>query len=265
MLPQLEQTALYNSINFFFGVDTPTGSTSYVSNSTAIYTKVVGFLCPSDTNTGSQPAPNNYFASVGTTSNFILPGADPNAIVTLADHPTTGLFAFQLSYGINNCIDGTSNTIAFAESTIGNPSGQLRMKDIGVTNVPIPATAILQDNSTNLAATTSGIQACDAAAQGAGGGTVSDSRGFLWAYGGLGMSMFNTIALPNSVAGWTYCGVSYTSVLVNYSEADSFHPGGINVLLADGSVKFIKNTVNMNVWFALGTKSNGEVISADQY
>jgi prepilin-type processing-associated H-X9-DG protein len=257
--------AVYNSINFDFGVDTPTGSTSYVFNSTAIYTKVAVFLCPSDTNTSSQPAPNNYFASVGTTSNFILPGADPNAIVTLADHPTTGLFGFQLSYGLNSCLDGTSNTIAFAESTIGNPNGQLRMKDIGVTSVGIPATSLLQDNSANYAATTAGIQVCNAAAQGTGGGSVSDVRGFLWAYGGLGMSMFNTIALPNSIAGWTYCGVSYTSVLVNYSEADSFHPGGINVLLADGSVRFVKNSVAQNVWFALGTKANGEVLSADQY
>jgi prepilin-type processing-associated H-X9-DG protein len=79
------------------------------------------------------------------------------------------------------------------------------------------------------------------------------------------MSMFNTIALPNSIAGWTYCGVSYTSVLVNYSEADSFHPGGINTLFADGSVRFVKNSIAQNVWFALGTKANGEVISADSY
>jgi prepilin-type N-terminal cleavage/methylation domain-containing protein/prepilin-type processing-associated H-X9-DG protein len=265
MLPQLEQSALYNSINFYFGVDTPTGSSSYVSNSTAIYTVVKTFLCPSDPNMNSQPSPNNYFASVGTTSNFILPGADPNAIATLADHPTTGLFGFQVCYGINHCIDGTSNTIAFAESTIGNPNGQIGMRDIGLTNVGIPATAILQDNSTNYAATTAGIQACNAAAQGVGGGTVSDVRGFLWAYGGLGMSMFNTIALPNSIAGWTYCGVSYTSVLVNYSEADSFHPGGINAVFADGSVHFVKTTVNPVTWRGLGTIAGGEVLSSDQY
>jgi prepilin-type processing-associated H-X9-DG protein len=266
MLPQMEQTAIYNSINFYFGVDTATGSSSYVSNSTAIYTVVKTFLCPSDPNSTSQPSPNNYFACVGTTSNFILPGADPNSIATLADHPTTGLFGYQVCYGINNCIDGTSNTIAFAESTIGNPAGQIGMKDIGLTNVSIPATALLQDNSTNYAATQAGILACDAAAQGRGaGGTASDVRGFLWAYGGLGMTMFNTVALPNSVAGWTYCGVSFTSVLVNYSEADSFHPGGTNALFADGSVRFIKDSIAQNVWFALGTKGNGEVLSADSY
>jgi prepilin-type processing-associated H-X9-DG protein len=47
--------------------------------------------------------------------------------------------------------------------------------------------------------------------------------------------------------------------------AGSAHPGGVNVLFLDGSVKFIKDTVNYNTWFALGTRNGGEVISADQY
>jgi prepilin-type processing-associated H-X9-DG protein len=49
-----------------------------------------------------------------------------------------------------------------------------------------------------------------------------------------------------------------------YGEADSFHSGGVNTLMADGSVKFIKSSINQLVWFALGTKANGEIISADQ-
>jgi prepilin-type N-terminal cleavage/methylation domain-containing protein/prepilin-type processing-associated H-X9-DG protein len=262
LLPQLEQTAIYNSINFYWGVDTPTGSTSNVVNTTAIYTKVTTFLCPSDPNTGSQPSPNNYFACVGTTTNFTN-GGDPN-VATLADHPTTGLFGYQVCYGIQDCIDGTSNTIAFCESTIGNPSGKAGQKDIGLTSVGIPAGALLQDASTNNALTQSGIQACNAAWNGS-SGTVSNSRGFLWAYGGLGMTMFNTVALPNSIGGWTYCGNTYTSVLVTYSEADSYHPGGVNTMMADGSVKFIKNSVNQQTWYALGTKANGEVIDASSY
>jgi prepilin-type processing-associated H-X9-DG protein len=48
-------------------------------------------------------------------------------------------------------------------------------------------------------------------------------------------------------------------------NASSFHPGGVNCCMADGSVKFIKNTINTATWWALGTKANGEVISADAY
>ena len=47
--------------------------------------------------------------------------------------------------------------------------------------------------------------------------------------------------------------------------ADSYHPGGVNCLLGDGSVKFIKNTVNGQAWRALGSIAGGEVISADSF
>ena len=45
----------------------------------------------------------------------------------------------------------------------------------------------------------------------------------------------------------------------------SYHPGGVNALSADGSVKFIKNTINWQTWRALGTVAGGEVVSADAY
>ena len=47
--------------------------------------------------------------------------------------------------------------------------------------------------------------------------------------------------------------------------ASSHHPGGVNALFADGSVRFVKNTVSPVTWRALGTIAGGEVISADQY
>jgi prepilin-type processing-associated H-X9-DG protein len=45
----------------------------------------------------------------------------------------------------------------------------------------------------------------------------------------------------------------------------SNHPGGVNVGFLDGSVKFIKDSVNLGTWAALATKAGGEVISADSY
>ena len=45
----------------------------------------------------------------------------------------------------------------------------------------------------------------------------------------------------------------------------SFHSGGANFGMADGSVRFIKNTINLNTYRALGTRALGEVISADSY
>jgi prepilin-type processing-associated H-X9-DG protein len=53
-----------------------------------------------------------------------------------------------------------------------------------------------------------------------------------------------------------------TITLVN---ASSNHPGGVNVLLADGSVHFVKNSVNYLSWYALATPNRGEVLSSDSY
>jgi prepilin-type processing-associated H-X9-DG protein len=52
------------------------------------------------------------------------------------------------------------------------------------------------------------------------------------------------------------------STIVN---SDSYHPGGVNTCMADGSVKFMKSSINQATWWSLGTKANGEVISSDSY
>jgi prepilin-type processing-associated H-X9-DG protein len=50
-----------------------------------------------------------------------------------------------------------------------------------------------------------------------------------------------------------------------FANLDGFHPGGVNVLMADGHVQFVKETIAQPIWWALGTKSGGEVVSADNY
>ncbi len=47
--------------------------------------------------------------------------------------------------------------------------------------------------------------------------------------------------------------------------ANSFHSGGVNMGFADGSVRFIKDSVSMQTWWALGSRNGGEVVSADAY
>ena len=268
MLPQVEGMPMYNAINFNFGVDSSTSSPltmAYIVNSTVINAQIKGFLCPSDPQAGSNyTASNNYYASVGTTTN-LQTGTGGRKVVTLANFPTTGMFALQQAYGINNCTDGTSNTIAFSESTVGNPSGQQRQKNIGLKSVAIPAAALLQDAQSNMAATLAGLAACDAAWN-SGTASIDIQRGQYWAQGALAMSLFTTIPTPNSATDtWTHCGSTSSAGLSEYSEADSFHPGGVNTLMSDGSVKFIKNNISMQIWMALGTKAGGEVVSADSY
>ena len=47
--------------------------------------------------------------------------------------------------------------------------------------------------------------------------------------------------------------------------ASSNHPGGVNVLFMDGSVRFVKNSVNYQTWYAIATPNNGEVVSSDSF
>ena len=66
---------------------------------------------------------NSYFASVGTSTYLTNAGTTTwPAAAPMATLPTTGLFAFQQSYTFASITDGLSNTIAFAESTVGNPN-----------------------------------------------------------------------------------------------------------------------------------------------
>jgi prepilin-type processing-associated H-X9-DG protein len=50
-----------------------------------------------------------------------------------------------------------------------------------------------------------------------------------------------------------------------FAGARSRHPGGINVTMGDGSVRFIKNSISAPIWIGLNTINSGEVISADSY
>ena len=49
------------------------------------------------------------------------------------------------------------------------------------------------------------------------------------------------------------------------ASATSLHPGGVNVCFSDGSVHFIKNSIGLQPWWGLGTRSGGEVVGSDQY
>src|SRR5262249_36413300 len=115
------------------------------------------------------------------------------------------------------------------------------------------------------AVTLSVIQPCQAAYQSGKANFVDLQRGENWSHGSMAMAMFNTIVTPNAYNDqWTHCGRDASSRAV-LSNADSYHPGGVNTLMSDGSVKFIKDSVNQRTWWALGTRGNGEVISSDSY
>ena len=254
ILPHLELAPLFNSINFCWGTftdDVPLSLTTII-NLTATQTQVNTFLCPSDYNAtasfdvNAHTANNDYFGCIGATTNTL--GGLAVGAASLASVPYSGLFAFQQSKTIASITDGTSNTVAFAESTVGTPAGY-QAKGIGLINVPgIPAAALQFTALADPADVLAGIAVCSTAwnsGAAAGPNIVSDQRGDSWTEGAMGLTLFNTVVTPNGVnQNWTYCAGTSSCVYANFSNSDSYHPGGVNVLMADGHVAFIKNTIN---------------------
>ncbi len=268
MLPYMEQTPIYNSINFNYlaGHDVA-GNT----NSTAYLAQINVFLCPSDPNAGGTTGnTNSYRGSIGTTTDVNKYNNNNNGDNSASQ--STGVFTYFNVYGLRDIIDGSSNTIAYAESLAGDKNTIAGRRTNGVTNVGGASggqflDASGQPGSTNSIAVLNAIAACTSA--NASGTSITNAIGQRWGWGATAETLFNTVVTPNSkLAGFNSCRVTCPNCGPDdsiFSVAQSYHSGGVNVLFADGSVKFIKDSINMQTWMALGTKANGEVISADQY
>ena len=253
MLSYMEQTAVYNAINFSVVVWNGGGATTAdIANTTARSTILNVLLCPSDANSGSGKNYNNYLASKGTTSNA---------------YPTTstGVFAFNTSYGLRDMTDGSSNTVAFGEKVVGLTARPKHrgngVTGTGVTTYADASSAALGTLMANL------ITNCNAPF--ATGSNISTEGGRFWIVGTEAFSIFTTIVPPNSQQyPWGSCrngcgGCSPDGS--SYINASSYHSGGVNVLMGDGSVRFTKDSIAFPVWMAIGTRANGEVVGADQY
>ena len=235
LLPQLEQTTVYNSINFDFNYQAP-------NNYTAMYTVVNGFVCPSDLN---DPLPalggqTNYMADMG--SGIVWQAAvGPNVGMPVPN----GVFHGDTSTRFAAITDGLSNTGFFCERILADGNNAIVSPIADVFFSP-------------LAPTTPDVayQQCQAV-------DITNLANQFPLYMGApwlcGQHVFTHVSGPNSRS----CGffLSLRAVM----PASSRHPGGVNLLLGDGSVKWVKDSINLQVWRALGTITGGEVVSADSY
>ena len=235
MLPQMEQTPLYNALNFSLAYSDPT-------NNTVLMSDVNTFICPSDLPNpirarGSQ---TNYMADMG--SWIVWQSASgPNAGLP----GPNGAFFGNSSTRFAAVIDGLSNTGFFSERVLADGNNSIVSPQSDVFFSPAaPLTiddAVAQCNAvdiTNLA---------------------SQFPLFMGAPWVNGQHVFQHVMPPNSRS----CG--FFTALRAVMPPSSRHPGGVNLLLGDGSVRFVKNTVNTAPWRALGTIAGGEVISADSF
>jgi prepilin-type N-terminal cleavage/methylation domain-containing protein/prepilin-type processing-associated H-X9-DG protein len=272
LLPSLEQSSLYNSANFSLSVKSDATGTQV--NATVSITRINAFLCPSNSPpswVSTQGAPlsnfaaagNTYFASCGSTLEWaaVQAGGPPNGIFELDGPPI----------GMNTIQDGTSNTIAFGEWKTG--SGNLN-------TVTIPTDVIFLGSGPSGSSRTNagtenmpalnglGFQAWITSCTKAAPTTRSSFTvvlGESWAYGLVGYTLGNTLMGPNPKYSNCSAGGANTFDAAGMFNMASFHPGGANILLCDGSVKLLKDSVNWPVVWALGSRGQGEVVSADAY
>ena len=278
MLPYLEQSQIYNAMNLMICPMSGYGYAEF-ANATAANTKLNTFLCPSDPYSGTQNL-CNYNASFGTTTYmpFYQVGSGSNS----SQGETTGLFTIWKSYKLGNVTDGTSNTVAFAEALTGQGGSgysgangsQYRGNFVFLQTGGAPTSGDVYDVSAvpnAIALVTADIQTCAAGFKAALPGSIADYRGYRWILGIPGSAMSNAVQTPNESIfnGCRFqdqgCGVGCNLDSSWTVPASSAHPGGVNVAMADGHVQFIKNTISRPTWWAISTKANGEVVSADAY
>jgi prepilin-type N-terminal cleavage/methylation domain-containing protein/prepilin-type processing-associated H-X9-DG protein len=258
MLPYVEQTQTYNSINFGFGVHSFGGQwgTPDDCQKTAINVTINSFICPSD---GRGKGRNNYRASNGTNYDWWSrpSGAGPMVRPRRDDYVGYGL--------ISSVTDGTTNTISFFERNRGDlDAGKYNRGDMYVgVNIAAFPTYVLQNAADQTYLNNTALPTCRDFAR-TNPTTTWDFGGYYWAVGEYTNAVGNFVLTPNhkspDCSPWGGVGTGY-----GFWSARSNHPGGVNVTMTDGSVRFIKDSVAPMVWYALATRDGGETVSADQY
>lgn len=242
MLPQLDQSSIFNKINFN-SIATDGTVVNGVSNNMMRLTRLAAFLCPSDTDYAGTEAGNNYVACGGPSTWWRVPLADQ-----------VGAFNYLRKVNFRDMKDGSSNVIAMSESVKGDNNGA---KFNAFTDVAraIPMTG------PDVSKSQTDIQTIGAAAL-AGGPANSlsiDRRD--WAIGTCGQSVFNTLATPN----WKFPDAIACSTCSAFDNrgvfaARSSHTGGVQTLMGDGSVRFISENIDFLTWQNLGHISDGNTV-----
>jgi prepilin-type N-terminal cleavage/methylation domain-containing protein/prepilin-type processing-associated H-X9-DG protein len=221
-LREIEQTSLANLPR-----DT---STSTPAGQTARSTTIAAFLCPSDRTLTSQAGGTNYAGNGGV-------GFDPSGRLR------NGAFGAS----VRDFADGLSNTAAISEWVRGDGDPQVRDPKRSV--FATPQQLVNQADLGRFGAQCHGLSLQSAVLERLG-------KGMDWTRSGFGYSLYNHVLGINDHT-------CTNGGLVDQGAwtAGSLHPGGANILFADGHVVFVKDSIALATWRAVGTRSGGEAVS----
>jgi len=230
MLPQMDQTPLFERLDLRVLVSLP-------PNDAVARESLPTHRCPSDSGADVlTPAGTNYAGNGGT---------------GVQRYGYNGFFRYLASSGVRDSgpirpadvVDGLSQTAAVSEILVGDGSYD-RLRTLWQLPRRLDAPSELEEFA----------DYCRS-----GRWTRGDAwfRGRPWTDGNLGATLYNHVLPPNQNS----C-TNGTRVQQGAYAAASDHPGGVNVLFADGHVRFVSSTVDLSTWRALGSRNGHEPIAA---
>ena len=222
LLPYLEQDPLYASIDF-------SKATTHAANAAARLTELSVLRCPSDFQTPQPTAggATHYVPNKGTSVGWQDPAAN-------------GVIYWLSQTRFADILDGSSQTAAFSERNLTDGSNGISTPD-----------ADTYLSSANPSTPDQAVQMCAAVDVTNLANQFPQFMGAPWIDG---KNAYQHIGPPNGRS----CG--FQPAAKACMTASSRHPGGLHLLLSDGSVRFVSETIDLNVWRAVGTRSDGEVI-----
>jgi prepilin-type N-terminal cleavage/methylation domain-containing protein/prepilin-type processing-associated H-X9-DG protein len=254
LLPYMEYGNLFNYFNFNFNPWPGSGSGGNTANVTAITFRIEAFLCPSDV----VPQANWTGGIAGVVGPCLYPGnnyrwSDGRSQIHIGER--TGIYTrADRVHGVRDVIDGTANTAVFSERVIGSGfAGLVTDKNswYGTAVDPNTGTAlqrliVYQQNCQNMALPYST--------------RYSNSGGF-WAQAAGRYTSYNHVMTPNQKSCYNSLRTGAGGATRGATTASSHHPGGVQVLMCDGAVKFISDGVDRETWWAIATRGHQESIS----
>jgi prepilin-type processing-associated H-X9-DG protein len=236
ILPGLDQTSLYNGINFSNPFQDPymyDGQSGAVNNATVMATSLAVFLCPSDGyETSANTGLANYRASIGFTVCWVGDSG-------FGQSSTSGPFGVDPSA----VTDGLSNTAALSEKLVGKLSDpQFDARRYYARGYIIPYDIIQS------------IDACSKKTETSSG--FFTTSGLSWFVGTLAHTEYSHGFPPNPAD--SDCLLRGVNPPMAIASARSNHPGGVNLGMADGSVRFVNDGIARSTWAALGSRAGGD-------
>jgi prepilin-type N-terminal cleavage/methylation domain-containing protein/prepilin-type processing-associated H-X9-DG protein len=255
LLPYVEQDPLFRSIDFTRPPETPgmEGVIAFMpayqnpgrENAAACRTAVGLFICPSDPAglPGDWPGQNNYYASQGV--QFLCDLTENQLSTSAPNERPDGPLYFLSRVRMTDLTDGTSNTAVFSEKRRGQGTPDPKTDMKVMTPVFTLADAYNTCRALNPLTAT----------------PLTSKQGYSWVMGEMCCTTYNHVSTPNTT---TCASTGFPGNMSNMAMVvppNSSHTGGVNVAMGDGSIRFVRDGIDLAAWRGMGTVRGSEVVT----